>query len=74
MDKELLNEFIIERYGRGNNIIYTVVPTDKAYELLNLDSKIELIGKHGYPKDTISYKYYRMTLLYFLIRQQYKQL
>lgn len=63
MNKELLNEFIIEEYGHG--LIFSVIPTNKAYELLGLNEKVT-INYGGHARDTIGKKYYRAAFLYFL--------
>ena len=63
MNEKLLNEFIIEEYGHG--LIFSVTPTDKAYELLGLNEKV-VISCGGYARDTIDKKYYRTALLHFL--------
>ena len=61
MEKLLLNEFLIKKYGEN----YTVVATDKAYELLGLGNK-EIKFPNGRIVDAIDDKYYRFALVKFL--------
>lgn len=61
MQSELLNEFIIEHCGD----IFTITPTDKAYELLDLKDKT-YTSRNGFIHDTIDAHYYRAALLHFL--------
>lgn len=61
MDKELLNEFLIRSYGN----CYVVMATDRAYELLGLKEKEEVIPG-GRKRDTIFDNYYIIALVNFL--------
>jgi len=62
IDQELLNEFLIKKYGDN----YAVIATDKAYELLGLNKKYIIDERHGYSYDTISKWLYRVAFLNFL--------
>lgn len=62
MNKELLDEFLIKKYGKD----YGVFATDKAYELLGLKEKEIINDWNGAARDTINNWYYRVAFINFL--------
>ena len=56
MNKELLDEFLIKKYGKD----YAVFATDKAYELLGLKEKEIINDWNGAARDIINHWYYRV--------------
>lgn len=67
MDKKLLNQFLITKYGEE---FFSIKATDKAYELLHLKDKTKTL-ENGTKVDTIDESYYRIAFLIFLSNYKY---